>query len=62
MFARFGLPVKSRPVVVNGGAGLLAGDPGELFSVMAFTIVNGRITRLDAVADPDRLAALDLTF
>jgi hypothetical protein len=29
-------------------------------SVMSFTIVDGRIQRLDILADPDRLAALGL--
>jgi len=31
-----------------------------LFSVMAFTVANGKITQIDALLDPDRLARLDL--
>jgi hypothetical protein len=29
---------------------------------MAFNVTDGKITRIDALADPDRLAQLDLTF
>jgi RNA polymerase sigma-70 factor (ECF subfamily) len=50
-----------RPVLVNGAAGVLVGPPGRPFSVMAFTVVDGKIVAIDAVADPDRLARLDLT-
>jgi hypothetical protein len=31
---------------------------GRLFSVMAFTVTNGRIVRIDALLDPNRLASL----
>jgi RNA polymerase sigma-70 factor (ECF subfamily) len=50
-----------RPVLVNGAAGVLVGPPGRPFSVMAFTVVDGKIVAIDAVADPDRLARLDLS-
>jgi uncharacterized membrane protein YjjB (DUF3815 family) len=33
---------------------------GHAYSVMAFTVAKQRITRIDALLDPDRLAALDL--
>jgi hypothetical protein len=33
---------------------------GQLFSVMAFTIANDKITQIDALLDPERLAQLDL--
>ena len=35
--------------------------PSRPFSVMAFTVVDGKIVAIDAVADPDRLARLDLS-
>lgn len=49
-----------RPALVNGAAGALVAPHGRLFSVMAFTVTNGRIARIDALVDPDRLAALGL--
>jgi RNA polymerase sigma-70 factor (ECF subfamily) len=49
-----------RPALVNGAAGVVVAPRGRLFSVMAFTVENGRIARIDALLDPDRLAALGL--
>ena len=54
-FARFG-----RPVLVNGTAGALAIADGAVFSVMAFTVVRGKIVSIDVLVDPDRVAGLDL--
>jgi RNA polymerase sigma factor (sigma-70 family) len=51
-----------RPALVNGAAGAVVTPHGHLFSVMAFTVTDGKITQIDALADPDRLAQLDLTF
>ena len=48
------------PALVNGTAGAVVAQDGRLFSVMAFTVTNGRITQIDALADPERLAQLDL--
>jgi RNA polymerase sigma factor (sigma-70 family) len=50
-----------RPALVNGAAGAVVTPRGRLFAVMAFTVTNGRITRIDALLDPERLARLDLT-
>jgi RNA polymerase sigma-70 factor (ECF subfamily) len=51
----------SRPALVNGTAGLVTTTPrGEVFSVQAFTITGGRIVEIDILADPARLARLDL--
>jgi len=33
-----------------------------LFSVMAFTVSGGRISAIDALLDPERLAQLDLAI
>jgi RNA polymerase sigma factor (sigma-70 family) len=50
----------AHPVVINGVAGILVAPQGRPFSIMAFTIVGDRIVAMDALADPDRLARLDL--
>jgi RNA polymerase sigma-70 factor (ECF subfamily) len=49
------------PVLVNGTTGVVALLAGRPFAVMAFTVRDGRILEVDTLADPDRLAALDLT-
>jgi RNA polymerase sigma-70 factor (ECF subfamily) len=49
-----------RPALVNGAAGVVVAPRGRLFSVMAFTVANAQITRIDALVDPERLAALEL--
>jgi len=49
-----------RPAIVNGAAGAVVAPHGRLFSVMAFTVTNGKITQIDALVDPERLAQLDL--
>jgi hypothetical protein len=46
------------PVVVNGGAGVLITLGGEPFSLVAFTVVDGRIAQIDSIADPERVPAL----
>jgi RNA polymerase sigma factor (sigma-70 family) len=51
-----------RAALVNGAAGAIVAPHGRLFSVMAFTVTNGRITQIDALLDPARLARLDLTI
>jgi RNA polymerase sigma-70 factor (ECF subfamily) len=49
-----------RPALVNGAAGAAVAPHGRLFCVMGFTVSNGRITRIDALVDPERLARLEL--
>jgi RNA polymerase sigma factor (sigma-70 family) len=49
-----------RPALVNGAAGAVVAPGGRPFSVMAFTVTNGKITAIDALVDPERLAQLDL--
>ncbi|HEX6460508.1 MAG TPA: sigma-70 family RNA polymerase sigma factor [Thermoleophilaceae bacterium] len=49
-----------RPALVNGAAGAVVAPHGQPFSVMAFTVTNGRITRIDALLDPERLARLGI--
>src|ERR671913_1050278 len=53
----------SRRALVNGVAGIVSRAPGgPTFSVMGFTVVRGKITEIDILADPERLRLLDLTF
>jgi RNA polymerase sigma factor (sigma-70 family) len=51
----------ARPVLVNGGPGFLVARDGEPLAVMAVTVRDGKIAELDVLADPGRLARLDLT-
>jgi RNA polymerase sigma factor (sigma-70 family) len=58
-FSRLGLV--SHPALVNGAVGAVATLDGRPFSVGAVTVRNGKIVELDFLADPERLAQLDLT-
>jgi hypothetical protein len=51
-----------RHALVNGAAGIVTRDEsGEPFSVMGFTVRDGRIAEIDVLIDPERLRQLDLT-
>jgi RNA polymerase sigma-70 factor (ECF subfamily) len=50
-----------RPALVNGAAGVVVAPGGRPFSVMAFTVTNGKVVAIDALSDPERLGELDLT-
>src|SRR5438874_1813614 len=50
-----------RRALVNGAAGAVAFRNGKPFSVGAMTIKNAKIVELDFLADPERIAQLDLT-
>lgn len=43
-----------RPAIVNGAAGAVVIIHRRPFAVMGFTIIDGRIARIDAVLDPSR--------
>jgi RNA polymerase sigma factor (sigma-70 family) len=49
-----------RPMLVNGAAGAVVYVRGHPRSVMAFSVVAGKITAIDVLNDPERLARLDL--
>ena len=51
----------ARLALVNGAAGWVALLDGEAYAVAALTVANGRITTMDILLDPARLARLDLT-
>jgi RNA polymerase sigma-70 factor (ECF subfamily) len=50
-----------RPALINGAAGWVSLLDGEVFAIGALTQHNGRITTMDILLDPARLARLDLT-
>lgn len=51
-----------RPALVNGAAGAIVATDKAVLSVMAFTVANGRIVQIDALMDPERLAAIRSTL
>jgi RNA polymerase sigma-70 factor (ECF subfamily) len=58
MFRRPG--AVNRPVLVGGAAGVVTYVDGKPTSVAAFTVTEGRITRIDILSDPARVPTLPL--
>ncbi|MGH2856296.1 MAG: sigma-70 family RNA polymerase sigma factor [Solirubrobacteraceae bacterium] len=52
--------LEMRRVRVNGAAGMVGLRGGQPFSLSAITVRDGRISAIDILADPERLAALAL--
>jgi hypothetical protein len=50
-----------QPALINGAAGSVSMRDGHPFSVGGYTIRNRRIVCIDILADPERVAQLDLT-
>jgi RNA polymerase sigma factor (sigma-70 family) len=50
----------SRPVLVNGAAGIVTASDEQVYAVLGFTVAGGRIVAIDILADPARLERLDL--
>jgi RNA polymerase sigma factor (sigma-70 family) len=50
----------AEPALVNGSVGAIIAPGGKLRSALVFTIADGRITSYEVIADPDRLAKLDV--
>jgi RNA polymerase sigma-70 factor (ECF subfamily) len=50
-----------RRALVNGAAGMVTFLHGQPFSIAAVTIRNAKIVEIDFLADPERIAQLDLT-
>ena len=50
-----------RPALINGTAGWVSVLDGEVFAIAALTVHNGRITTMDILLDPARLARLEPT-
>jgi RNA polymerase sigma-70 factor (ECF subfamily) len=57
--SQLGLDV--RPALVNGAPGWVSLLDGDVFAIGALTPRNGRITTMDILLDPARLARLDLS-
>ena len=51
----------AHPVTVNGGPGVIVAPNGEPVALLAITVSGDRITEIDIIADPERLARLNLT-
>ena len=50
-----------RPATINGAAGAVIFLRNRPVAVMAFVVADGKVTAIDAIADPDRIARLDLS-
>lgn len=50
------------PVLVNGVAGAVVAPHGRVVTVMAFTVVDGKVAAIDALADQQRLDGLGLVY
>jgi RNA polymerase sigma-70 factor (ECF subfamily) len=44
--------------LVNGAAGVVVTAEGQPVTVIGFTIADGKIVEIDAIADPQRLATV----
>jgi RNA polymerase sigma-70 factor (ECF subfamily) len=55
------LGLVARPALINGAPGWVSVLDGELYAIAALTVHNGRITTMDVLLDPARLARLDLS-
>ncbi len=47
-----------RPALVNGAAGVVITVGGRPFAVMGFTVSEGKIVEIDAIADPERVRGI----
>ncbi len=50
----------ARPALVNGAVGVIVAPRGRLMMVLDFTMRDGKIVAIDAVADPERVRQLEL--
>jgi hypothetical protein len=50
--------VHLRPALVNGTAGVLVAAGRQQVTVIGFTIVEGKIVEIDAIADPERVRGI----
>jgi RNA polymerase sigma-70 factor (ECF subfamily) len=51
----------ARSALLDGVVGAIVAPRGQLLLVLDFTIADGKIVGIDAVADPERLRAIDLS-
>ena len=50
----------AQPALVDGAVGIILAPRGRLFRVLTLAISNGKIARIDIVADPAQLRELDI--
>jgi RNA polymerase sigma-70 factor, ECF subfamily len=50
-----------RPAIVNGAAGAVIFVAGRASAIMGFVVRGGRIAAIDVLADPARIARIDLS-
>lgn len=55
-----GRAVAARPVLVNGMVGVVVAPRGHLLMILDFTIRDGMVVAIEAITEPERVAALDL--
>ncbi|MEV0251692.1 sigma-70 family RNA polymerase sigma factor [Nocardia sp. NPDC050712] len=60
-FQRMATRCTTHAALVDGGPGLVNTLDGHLFSIIGFTVIDDRISAIDILSDPERLAHLDLT-
>jgi RNA polymerase sigma-70 factor, ECF subfamily len=51
---------EARPAIVNGAAGAVIFVRGKPTAIMGFVVRGGRIAAIDVLADPERIARIDL--
>jgi RNA polymerase sigma-70 factor (ECF subfamily) len=51
---------EARPATVNGAAGAVIFVAGRASAIMGFVVRGGRIAAIDVLADPERIARIDL--
>jgi RNA polymerase sigma factor (sigma-70 family) len=56
-----GMKREVRAAIVNGAAGAVIFEHNRPFSVMAFVVSDGRVVAIETLADPARIARLDLS-
>lgn len=52
----------ARLALVNGAVGAVVAPRGRLLLVLRYTVTNGKIALIEAIAEPDRLAQLELAL
>ncbi|MCA9877500.1 MAG: sigma-70 family RNA polymerase sigma factor [Thermomicrobiales bacterium] len=55
-----GRAVAARPLLVNGAVGVVVAPRGRLLMILDFTIRDGRVVAIEAVAEPRQVATLEL--
>jgi RNA polymerase sigma-70 factor (ECF subfamily) len=55
-----GRAVAARPVLVDGAVGVVVAPRGHLMMILDFTIRDGRVVAIEAITEPERVAALEL--